>query len=266
MHAYVNTAITAARKAGRIIIQAFDRLDEVEVNTKKSKHDYVTTADIASEEAIIEILQQAYPKHRFLGEETGNIGPEDSPHEWVIDPLDGTANFVHGYPYFCISIALRYKGKVEHAVIYDPIKDDIYCASLGGGAQKNNHRLRLNKHKLLDKALIGTALPSTKSHLRSTFIEANKTVIENCSSLRICGAAALDLAYVAAGSLDGFWSVGLKPWDVAAASLIIKEAGGIVMDHQGGESYIDSGNIIAANPKLIKQLVSSLKPYLVEFA
>ncbi len=259
MQPFVNTAIKAATKAGRIITNAIDQLKDIEVGTK-AKNNFVTPVDIASEQAIIETLLEAYPDHCILGEEGGLQSNQDSDYQWIIDPLDGTTNFIHGYPHFCVSIALTVKGRVEHAVVYDPLLDDVYSASHGRGAQKNNRRIRVNKATQLSQAMIGTVLPASQIHLREYFFDAAKNVFPQCRSLRIAGAAALDLAYVSAGQLDGFWSIGLKPWDIAAASLIIKEAGGVVTDFKGGDDYLTSGNIIACNPKILRQLIEQLKP------
>lgn len=258
MQAFVNTAIKAATKAGRIITNAIDQLKDIEVGTK-SKNNFVTSIDLASERAIIETLLEAYPDHSLLGEESGLLGNEESDYQWIIDPLDGTTNFIHGYPHYCVSIALAYKGRVEHAVVYDPLLDDVYSASQGRGAQKNNRRIRVGQATQLSQSMVGTVLPASQVHLREHFFDAAKNIFPECRSLRIAGAAALDLAYVGAGQLDGFWSIGLKPWDVAAASLIIKEAGGAVMDFKGGEGYLTSGNIIAGNPKILRQLAEQLK-------
>lgn len=258
MHAFVNTAIKAARKAGDYTLRAVENVNELKISTK-SKNNFVTTTDLACERVIIETLEQAYPDHAFLAEEGGLHGDENAEYRWVIDPIDGTTNFINGYPHFCISIALLRRGRVEHAVVYDPTRDDIYSASQGSGAQKNNRRIRVSQERKLENALIGSVLPSSQSQLRDRFFDISKTLSAECRTLRIAGASALDLSFVAAGHLDAFWSVGLKPWDVAAASLLIKEAGGVVVDFDGGENYLESGNIIAGNPRVLKQLVEHLK-------
>ncbi|OGT31160.1 MAG: inositol monophosphatase [Gammaproteobacteria bacterium RIFCSPHIGHO2_12_FULL_35_23] len=262
MNPFLNTATTLVLKAGKIIAQAVERLDEVKVSIK-SKNNFVTTVDLAVEEEIIYGLKKAYPDHAILAEETGSQGSEQSDYQWIIDPLDGTTNFIHGYPHFCIAIALKHKNRIEQAVIYDPIRDEMYSASYGGGAHKNNRRIRISKENQLANTIVGTVLPASQIHLREPFFDSAKLIMSHCRTIRIAGSAALDLAYVGAGQLDGFWSMGLKPWDIAAASLIIKEAGGIVIDFQGGEDYLTSGNVIAANPKLIKQLVENLKSLIV---
>jgi myo-inositol-1(or 4)-monophosphatase len=258
MHAFVNTAVNAAIKAGKIITRAFDNPEDIEVSTK-SANDFVSNVDLASEQMLIHVLQEAYPEHAFYCEENTSQGKPDTDHVWIIDPLDGTSNFINGYPHFCISIALKINGRVEHAVVYDPLHEDLYTASYGRGAQCNNRKIRVNKTPFLSQASVGCVLPPSRAERHSQFYDTTKDVSENCRRIRIAGAAALDLSYVAAGRLDAFYSIGLKEWDIAAASLIIKEAGGLVVDFAGQDNYLDSGNIIAGSPKVIKELVPHLK-------
>lgn len=262
MHAFVNTAIKAARSAGNIIMQAQDKIEHLRVS-EKNKNDLVTDADIASENEIISILQEAYPDHDIIAEESGHHpSGKEAEYTWLIDPIDGTMNFAHGFPYFCISIACLYKGRVEHGVIYNPNTNDLFTASRGQGAQKNSRKMRVSSRQNLEKAMIATGLPSSAEHLRHDYMTAQSYLGDHCASTRRSGAAALDLAHVASGQLDGFWEMCLKPWDVAAGSLMVKEAGGIVCDFNGNDDYLKSGHIICANPKLFKRFLETIKPYL----
>lgn len=256
-HPFVNTAVKAARKAGNIIIRALDRREDLEI-IEKSAHNYVTEVDKTAERTIIDILRQAYPDHGILAEETGLY--EGDEYQWIIDPLDGTTNFIHGYPHFCVSIALKYKNRIEHAVVYDPIRNDIYTASRGEGAQVNNRRIRISKHQALDHAIVGTGLPSSAVAYRKQYLQATKEIMENAGGMRVAGAAALDLALVASGQLDGYWSLCLKPWDIAAGILLVQEAGGLVLDYQGSEDVLKKGHVIAGNIKLVKALIQHLQP------
>jgi myo-inositol-1(or 4)-monophosphatase len=263
MQPMLNTAISAAHQAGDLILRGLDHLEDLTL-TEKSKHNYVTEIDQASEEIIIKALRKAYPEHGILAEESGlhaGVGEGDE-YQWIIDPLDGTTNFIHGYPHFCVSIALKYRGRIEHGVIYDPRKNDTYCASRGRGAQLNNRRMRISKRTQLDEAMVGAALPMSAAHYRDQYLAAMRHLLENTRSIRIAGAAALDLAYLASGQLDAYWSINLKPWDIAAGMLLVKEAGGMIMDYRGNENVLEDGNIIAGNIKLVKALLQNLKPYL----
>jgi myo-inositol-1(or 4)-monophosphatase len=248
MHAFLNTATVAARKAGRLIMRGYERLDEVKV-TQKAPNDFVTDVDQKSEDIILQTLSAAYPDHAFLAEESGNHGESD--HLWVIDPLDGTSNFVHGYPHFCISIALVLHGKVEHGLIYDPVRDDLFTATRGGGAFLNGHRLRVQGSKTLASSLLGLSL--AKRALPSSIKNAVADMTDKSAGIRRAGSAALDLAYVAANKLDACYQWGMKPWDIAAGVLMVHEAGGLVLDPRGRE-YLASGHLLACNLKLMPQL------------
>ncbi len=255
----LNIAIDAARKAGQVISRAIDRIDQVMV-TEKSPNDFVTDVDLQAEQLIIHTIQTAYPEHGFLAEESGQQNAQDA--VWIIDPLDGTTNFIHGIPHVGISIALQERGKITVAVIYDPIRNELFTACRGKGAQLNGKRMRVSQCHQLDNALLGTGFPyHDKAHwtlYANTFAE----LFEKCAGIRRPGAAALDLAYVASGRFDGFWELGLAPWDIAAGALLIKEAGGLIGDFQGGENYLNTGNIVAANPKLFRQMLQIIKPHL----
>lgn len=256
----VNIAVRAARAAGNIIIRALDRLDTIEIS-EKSPNDYVTEIDKQAEREIIAIIRKAHPNHGILGEESGKIDGDD--YVWIIDPLDGTRNFIHGFPHFAVSIAVSYKGKVQQGVIYDPIRQELFTASRGKGAQLNDRRMRVSKHTQLKDCLIGTGFPfrHSKEHLE-VYTKSLHAILPTCGDIRRAGAATLDLAYVACGRFDGFWEMGLKPWDVAAGALMIQEAGGLVSDFQGGEDYLNTGNIIAGSPKILKSLMTTLSPHL----
>ncbi len=255
----LTTAVKAARRASGIITRASLDIDALTVQNKQH-NDFVTEIDRAAEAAIIGVLLDAYPTHAILAEESGRQG--DSEYQWIIDPLDGTTNFLHGFPQYSISIALVHKGQLDQAVIYDPNRNDLFVASRGKGAYLNDRRLRVSKRLKLAEALIGTGFPYRDfSHL-DTYMAMLRDMLQKTSGVRRPGSAALDLAYVAAGHLDGFWEIGLSKWDIAAGCLLIKEAGGLVGDFEGNDSYIDSGNIVAGNPKIFAQLLQTLAPHL----
>jgi len=255
----LNIAVRAARSAGDIIARAMDRLDTLTVTTK-SRNSFVSEVDKMAEAEIIAILRKAYPDHAILAEESGEQAGDD--YQWIIDPLDGTTNFLFGFPQFAVSIALRHKGRLEQAVIYDPVRDELFTASRGSGAQLNGRRIRVsNRHKLED-SLIGTGFPYADMRYLDPYMDMLKTVIPRTAGVRRAGAASLDLAYVAAGRLDGFWEFGLSPWDIAAGVLLIEEAGGLVSDFSGGQSFMDTGHIVAGNPRLFKVLLQTLQPAL----
>lgn len=265
MQAMLNIALTAARKAGRIIVRASEELDLIHVE-EKGKNDYVSEIDRRAEEEIIYHLHKAYPGHNIQGEEGGWLEGKDgaSDYTWVIDPLDGTTNFLRGIPHYAISIACKYRGRLEHGLIYDPVRDEVFSASRGGGARLNDHRIRVSKLKDLDGAVIGTGIPF-RSHLQGhlpAYTRSLEEVATQTAGIRRAGSAALDLAYVAAGRLDGFWEIGLKEWDIAAGALLIQEAGGLVSDFKGGQSYLDSGDIVAGNPKCFKALLVIVNQHL----
>jgi len=259
MNASTNIALKAAREAGRFIAQAADRLDTNEI-ARKGQHDYVTETDTKAEAHIIETIREAYPQHSFLGEEFGQSGAEDNDNLWIIDPIDGTTNFIHGIPHYAISIALQHKGKLEAAVIYDPIKNEEFVAARGQGAQLNGKRIRVSQTKVLSDAVIGTGFPFKKDQepLMDAYFEQAKNIAKATAGIRRAGAASLDLAYVAAGRYDGFWEYGLQKWDIAAGILLVQEAGGLLGEPQGGLDYFNQGNIVCANSKLFKPLLQTL--------
>ncbi len=260
MHPMLNTAVKAARRAGQIITRASLDLDHIQVS-KKQHNDFVTEVDKAAEAAIIEILLTAYPKHAILAEESGHSGQSCSDYQWIIDPLDGTTNFIHGFPYYCVSIALAHKDVIMQAVIYDPTRNDLYTASRGSGAYLNDRRLRVARRDRLADALLGTGFPFRDQQGMDAYLKLFGQMTEACASLRRPGAAALDLANVAAGRLDGFFEQGLHFWDMAAGSLMVTEAGGLVGNYTGDTDFAELGEIMVGNAKLYAQMAQILSPY-----
>ena len=252
----LNTAVKAARKAGAIITRASFDVDKLTIRAKR-QHDFVSEVDHAAEEAIISVLKDAYPGHGFLAEESG-YRDKQAEHLWVIDPLDGTTNFLHGFPQYCVSIGLLHKGKPTQAVIFDPTRNELFTATKGAGAYLNDRRIRVSKTDKMDGALIGTGFPFKVIDVVDDYLRMLKNVMKTTSGVRRPGAAALDLAYVACGRIDGFWEIGLSPWDMCAGALLIREAGGLVADLEGNDGYLDKGEIVAANGKLFSALLQTL--------
>ena len=250
----LNIALKAARAACTIMNRASDNLSSLEVH-KKAHHDYVSEVDMACERTIIDILREAYPTHQILAEETGVTGPEKSAFQWIIDPLDGTTNFLHGFPQYAVSIALKRENEVIEAVVADPVANEVFTATRGVGAFVNGRRLRVSKRSQMAEALVGTGFPFRRTDDYDAFLKVFKEVAQSTSGLRRAGAASLDLAYVAAGRLDAFWEANLKSWDIAAGSLLVLEAGGLVTDFKGESDYLEKGQIIAGTPKIFGQLL-----------
>ena len=265
MHPMLTIAIKAARRAGGVINRGARNLDALAVR-EKAANDYVSEVDKESEQTIIRTLLEAYPKHSILAEESGAInagsGDKKSDYQWIIDPLDGTTNFLHGFPQYAVSIALMHKEVVTQAVIYDPVHNDLFTASRGRGAYLNDKRLRTSKRNALSKALLGTGFPFREFTNVDAYLAMFRDLMQKTAGVRRAGAATLDLAYVAAGRLDGFWELGLKPWDIAAGSLLITEAGGLVGDLEGNSGYLESGHIVGGSPKIFAQLIQALAPHL----
>lgn len=247
----VNVAVQAARSASKIILQFMDRMDRVTIN-EKSLNDLVTEVDLLAEKEIIRHIQKAYPKHAILSEESGQI--EGNEYCWVIDPLDGTTNYVHSFPYFSISIAIKKDDKIEAGIVYDPIRQELFTAARGEGAYLDNKRIRVSTCKRAELALIGTGFPFRKKQHIKPYLTTFESIFLKVSGIRRTGSAALDLAYVAAGRLDGFWEASLNEWDMVAGALLIQEAGGIITDFHGGEHYLFAGNVIAGNAKIQRAL------------
>jgi myo-inositol-1(or 4)-monophosphatase len=260
-HPMLNTAIKAARAAGALINRASRDVETVKVGTK-STNDFVTEVDEAAEQLIIQTLLRAYPSHGFLAEESGQAhGDPESDFIWIIDPLDGTTNFIHGFPVYAVSIALAVRGQVQQAVVYDPNRNDLFVASKGAGAYLNDKRLRVSKRIRLSEALIGTGFPFRKSDDFRRHLELFETIAQRCAGLRRPGAAALDLCYVAAGWYDAFFETGLSPWDMAAGSLMVTEAGGLMGNFTGEADYLYQREVVAGSPKIYGQLVPLLSSY-----
>ncbi|HZF27141.1 MAG TPA: inositol monophosphatase family protein [Steroidobacteraceae bacterium] len=261
MQPLLNIAVRAARKAGDLITRSLPRLASIKV-ASKGRNDFVTDIDRMAEQEIITTIRRAYPDHGFLAEESGRSGPDE--FVWIIDPLDGTTNFVHGFPTFAVSIALEHRGRLEQAVVYDPMRQELFTASRGTGAVLDGRRIRVSNQRELEGALIGTGFPYRENaRWLDSYMAMLKTVMSMTAGIRRPGSAALDLCYVAAGRLDGFWEIGLHAWDTAAGSLLIVEAGGIIGTLTGSE-YKQGGNIIAGTPKVYAALVECLAPHVPE--
>lgn len=260
MHPMLNIAVKAARRAGTIINRATQDLDLLTVQ-RKGNHDYVSEVDKMAEQAIVETLLEAYPDHAILAEEGGAQGKSE--YVWIIDPLDGTTNFLHGLPQFAVSIALQHKGLLSQAVVFDPTRNELYSATRGGGTYLNDRRLRVSKQTRLEDSLIGTGFPYHDYSFLESYLKIFQDLLPKVAGVRRPGAASLDLAYVAAGRYDGFWEAGLKPWDMAAGMLLIQEAGGLVTDFEGGENVLGSGNIVGGNPKIFAQLLKIIQAHTI---
>ncbi len=239
-----------------------DRLDRITI-TAKQPNDFVSEVDMQAEQEIIRTLRRSFPQHAILAEESGLKQAADEDYQWIIDPLDGTTNFIHGLPHFAVSIALQYRGRMEIGVIYDPVRQEMFTAARGQGAYINEQRrLRVSTVAHFDLALLGTGFPFRHPPHIPVYLAMLNSLFGRCAELRRAGSAALDLAYVAAGRLDGFWEMGLNAWDIAAGSLLVQEAGGLVSDLHGGNSFMDTGHIVAANPKIFRTLLKHLEPHL----
>lgn len=256
MHPIVNVATMAAREAGEIITRYLDDTDRLSIQ-EKTKNNFVSEVDTLAENAIIRTIQKYYPDHAILAEESGRQ-PQKSDIEWIIDPLDGTTNFLHQFPQFSISIAVREKGRLTHGVIFDPVRDEMFYASRGQGARMNNRRIRVTEQKTLNNALLATGFPYYEFDYIDSYLASFKQFMLTTAGIRRAGSAALDLAYVACGRVDGYWEFNLKPWDIAAGMIIVQEAGGLCTDFGGGENSLQSGNILACNPKLMKEMAKTL--------
>lgn len=260
MHALLNTATKAARLAGDLALRYVKRIDELDVRSK-ARNDFVSQVDEAAEELIIQTIHEYYPDHAILGEESGQQGSGDV--VWIIDPLDGTTNFLHGLPVYCVSIAVQVKGRMEAGVVYDPNRQELFTARRGAGAQLDGRRIRVDRNKVLEGALIGTGFPYRENaRWLDQYMLQLRAVMEVASDVRRPGAAALDLSYLACGRLDGFWEFGLQPWDTAAGSLILREAGGMISSMTDDGDFMETGNIIAGPPKVHAALVKLLTPLL----
>jgi myo-inositol-1(or 4)-monophosphatase len=252
MNALQNVAVMAARRGGSILIRHLNRLDKLHVE-KKGHNDFVSDADRAAEAAVIEVIQKHYPEHAILAEESGMRGDSDT--VWIIDPLDGTTNFLHGFPQFCVSVGVSVNGRMEAGAVFDPMRQELFAASRGNGATLDDRKIRVSGSTDLEHALIGTGFPFRQEDMdMGPYLDMLGKVVRNTSGVRRPGAAALDLAYVAAGRLDGFWETNLHAWDLAAGSLLIREAGGIISGLDGSENFLDTGHVLAGSPKIYAAL------------
>ncbi|MBW9263968.1 MAG: inositol-1-monophosphatase [Candidatus Thiodiazotropha sp. (ex. Lucinisca nassula)] len=259
MNPMLTIAVRAAREAGRIITRNFNRIDRLTISDKGS-NDFVSEVDRNAEAVIINLLREKYPHHAVLAEESGKQGADD--YIWIIDPLDGTTNFLHGFPQFAVSIALKIKGRLEVGVVYDPVSEEMYTACRGEGALLNDKKIRVSGRKGLNGALLGTGLPYRDFRFTDNYMGMLKALIKDSAGVRRPGSAALDFAYVAAGRMDGFWELGLREWDFAAGALLVREAGGLVTDIGGGERYLETGNVIAGNIKVHNAMLKCILPHL----
>lgn len=260
MEPLLNIALNAARQAGEIIIRYMEQVDRVKI-TAKNTHEYFSEVDIKAEQIIINAIHKAYPEHSILAEESG-YQEGNGEFTWIIDPLDGTSNYLRGFPFFSVSIALKVKNRIEHAVIADPLRHEYFTASRGRGARLNDRRIRVSKQTQLNACLLGTGVPFRDMALAQRYLPTYEALMGKCAGVRRTGSAALDLAYVASGRLDGFWEPGLRPWDIAAGSLLILEAGGLISDAQGGDNFLQNGNVVAGPPKIFKALLQTIGPVL----
>lgn len=256
MHPMVNTAVKAARRAGNVIVRYLDRLDSLTVE-QKGRADFVSEVDRMAEAEILDVIKTAYPQHAILAEESGSS--EGNDFQWIIDPLDGTTNYLHGFPHFSVSIALTHKEVLQHGVIFDPLRNELFTASRGQGAHLNDRRMRVSSVSNLGDALLATGFPYKILDQLDNWVKTFATFLRSTSGVRRAGSAALDLAHVAAGRFDGFWEAGLSQWDMAAGVLLIREAGGLVCDYDGGQDYLNTGNIVAANPKIFEDMMTIVR-------
>lgn len=263
MHPMLNIAVRAARKAGNLIARNYETPDAVETSQKGS-NDFVTNVDKGAESLIVETIRASYPQHTIITEESGELAGEDQDVQWVIDPLDGTTNFIKRLPHFAVSIAVRVKGRTEVAVVYDPMRNELFTATRGQGAQLNGYRLRGSNSRDLDGTILATGFPFKAKQHSDSYMKIVSKLFTRCADFRRTGSAALDLAYVAAGRVDGFFEIGLRPWDFAGGELLVREAGGLVCDFTGGHNYISTGNIVAGNPRVVKNMLAEMRDELSE--
>ena len=261
MHPTLNIAIKAARKAGDIILRYHNQIDLLTVENKAA-NDFVSEVDKAAEDAIIDELKYAFPDHCILGEENGEIVGKDKRFVWILDPLDGTTNYLHGFPQYSVSIALYENDEPTHAVVYDPFKEELFTASKGEGAYLNEQRLRVTNTQGFEGTLIGTGFPFKEPQHLDAYLAMFKAIHPQVAGIRRAGSAALDLAYLAAGRMDGFWEIKLNIWDIAAGVLLVKEAGGYVGDFSGRDKYLETGNVVAGNEKVFKAILKTIHPHL----
>ena len=260
MHPMLNIAVRAARAGGTVIHRSMDKVDNLKV-TSKAANDFVSDVDRQAEQVIIDTIRKAYPDHSIKAEENGSLDGNPD-FQWIIDPLDGTTNFLHGFPQYAVSIAFKQNGRLSQGVVYNPVNQELFTASRGEGAMLNDRRIRVSTQKSLEGALLGTGFPFRNQEHLDAYLETFKALFPMTAGIRRPGAAALDLAYVAAGRLDGFWEIALNDWDMAAGAILIKEAGGLIGDFSGGNDYLQSGNVVAGTPKVFKEILQKIRPHL----
>ncbi|MEM7256021.1 MAG: inositol monophosphatase family protein [Pseudomonadota bacterium] len=258
MHPMLNIAVRSARAGGRVLTRHMDRLDSIKVETKGHK-DFVSEVDRLTENEIIQTLTRSYPDHGFICEESGVSGNPDAEFKWYIDPLDGTKNYLHGYPSFCVSIAVAQNNRLEQAVIYNPISQELFTATRGAGATLDGKRLRVAKRSSIDTALLSSSFGHSAPESYRKYRRTLDAFTDSAAGIRKQGSAALDIAFVAAGRLDGYWQFGLKPWDVAAGALLVREAGGLIGDMRGEDSWLETGNVVAASPKIFDPMIRTFQ-------
>lgn len=259
MHGMVNIAIRAARRAGEIMVRHWNQLETLRV-TDKGRNEFVSEVDVAAEAAIVDVIHDHYPDHAILAEERGTEGEHE--YQWIIDPLDGTTNYLHGFPVFSVSIAVALRGELQHGVVYDPLRQEIFTATRGEGAQLDGRRIRVSRQNSLGHSLVATGFPYRANvQYLDRYLQMLRAVMVDTAGVRRPGSAALDLCYVAAGRVDGFWELGLSKWDIAAGALMIREAGGRISDFQGTDRYLESGHVVAGNPKIYAALSRLLAPH-----
>jgi len=262
MNPIINVGIKAARRAGSLIVRYIDRLEQLNVE-KKGRRDFVSELDRMAEEEIVDTIHYLFPNHRILAEESGDrlssVGAAEDEYEWVIDPLDGTTNFLHRHPHFCVSIGVRKNGVMQHGIVFDPLRQELFTASRDQGAQLDDRRIRVSGKPSLNEAMLGSGFPLREIELLDDTMKIIRGVLPKVSDLKVSGSAALDLAYVACGRLDGYFEAGLKSWDCAAGSLLVREAGGLVADYQGGQEYLENGSVVAANKRIFNELMNLVK-------
>ena len=261
MHPMLNIATRTARQAGELIRRYTGDIDKLRVQIKDA-NDFVSEVDKQSEREIIQALKRAYPDHAILGEESGRHGDENAEYQWIIDPLDGTTNFLYGIPQFAVSIGLKQRGRLLLGVVYDPLRDEMFAAARGEGATLNNRKMRVSARPSLENALLATGVPFRADQNLDLYLETMRALLPNTAGVRRLGSAALDLAWVASGRFDGFWEFGLREWDLAAGAVIVQEAGGLVGDLNGGSEHLNTGNVLAASPKVFKEMLQRLHPVL----
>jgi len=264
MHPMLHTAIKAAREAGHIIMQNAQQIDQLTIQ-QKTPNDFVSEVDKAAEHAIIRIIKKNYPEHSIIAEESGEHLIDNAAYEWIIDPLDGTTNYLYGVPQYAVSIGLRHQGRMLVGVVFDPLKDELFSAARGEGAMLNNRRLRVTPRTSLQGALLVTGIPFRAHQDLDLYLTTLRALIPDTAGIRRPGSAALDLAYVAAGRYDGYWEFSLNLWDIAAGVLLVQEAGGLVGDLHGGNQHLNCGDVLAASPKIFKEMAKRLHPHLKDY-